>query len=91
MKIRLGAAALCLPVLATVPPAAAQIPLGEPFIVNTTTAGDQQSPDVAVAPDGDRVERTGGYLTTTRLHDGSVMVVGYVGSGKQAPVRYELF
>jgi hypothetical protein len=41
--------------------------------------------------DGGRIERSGGYLTTTRLRDGSVMVVGYVGSGKQAPVRYELF
>ncbi len=52
MKIRLGAETLCLLVLTAVSSATAQIPLGEPFIVNTTTAGDQRSPDVAVGPDG---------------------------------------
>lgn len=52
MKIRLGEATLCLLVLTAVSPAAAQIPFGDPFIVNTTTAGDQRSPDVAVGPDG---------------------------------------
>ena len=52
MKIRLGVATLCLLVLTTVSPTPAQIPLGEPFIVNTTTAGDQRSPDVAIGPDG---------------------------------------
>ena len=52
MKIRLGVATLCHLVLTIVSPAAAQIPLGDPFIVNTTTAGDRRSPDVAVGPDG---------------------------------------
>ena len=33
-------------------PAAAQIPAGDAFTVNTHTADDQTSPDVAVGPDG---------------------------------------
>jgi len=41
--------------------------------------------------DGGRVESTGGYLATTRLADGGVLVVGYVGSNRQATVRWELF
>lgn len=52
MRIRIGAAAFWAVVVTAVSPATAQVPLGAPFTVNTTTVGDQYSPDVAVGPDG---------------------------------------
>jgi hypothetical protein len=52
MKTKIGAIAMILLTLGMVGPAVAQIPVGDPFVVNSTTGHEKRSPDVAVAPNG---------------------------------------